>query len=303
MKRIRAVVACLCVMLLCGCASHSGNAFADAGYTVDEVNIEIGLTKPVKLIVVNDLHLQINNDEIAEDSKEFMAARVQEFTTVGLSTEKRWKKLPKLINTVDADYVLFAGDILDFNSEGTTTALKEGMATLNKPFMYVRADHDMECYWQAAPSVAEADKRQAAICDNDLLQVADLGEIIIMGVNFTQNNITEATLERIKEVMSMGKPVVVLTHIPVGQWQGTELQDYSEEIRGGRRLYWALGADKEPNEYTAAYLNLIYADDSPVVAVLAGHLHAKWEGQVSPNAIEHIFAPCFMNNIGIVNIR
>ena len=293
----------ICALMLCGCTNCENNAFGDAGYTVDEVNIEVGLEKPVRLIVINDLHLQINNDEIAADSKEFMANRVKEFSTGGLSTEKRWKKLPKLINAVDADYVLFAGDMLDFNSEATVSALKEGMDKLDKPFMYVRADHDMECYWQEKVSHEAADERQNSISDNGGLLVKDLGEIIIMGVNFTQNNISLETLEKIKEVMKMGKPVVVLTHIPIGQWQGTELKEYSEEVRGERRLYWAPGADKEPNAETAAYINMIYADDSPVVAVLAGHLHAKWEGQVSPNAIEHIFAPCFMNNVGIVNIR
>ena len=103
--------------------------------------------------------------------------------------------------------------------------------------------------------------------------------------------------------MSVGKPVVILTHIPIGQWQGTDLQTYSETVRNNRRLYWAPGADKEPDTNTAAYLEMVYAEDSPVIAVLAGHLHSKWEGQVSPNAIEHIFAPCFMSNIGIVDIR
>ena len=303
MKRIRLLIACMCLFLFQGCTNCENNAFGDAGYTIDEVNLEVGLTKPVRLIVINDLHLQINNDEIAAEQKEFMTNRVSEFTTNGLSTEKRWKKLPKLINDVDADYVLFAGDILDYNSKANAEALKAGLDKLNKPYMYVRADHDMECYWQATVSPQDAEVRQAAICDNDYLLVKDLGEIIIMGVNFTQNNITDGTLERINEVMAMGKPVVVLTHIPIGQWQGTELQNYSESVRDGRRLYWAPGADKEPNAATAEYINLIYAEDSPVVAVLAGHLHAKWEGQVSPNAIEHIFAPCFMNNVGIVNIE
>lgn len=303
MKRIRLLIICICLFLFQGCTNCENNAFGDEGYTIDEVNLEVGLTKPVRLIVINDLHLQINNDEIAADQKEFMANRVKEFTTNGLSTEKRWKKLPKLINDVDADYVLFAGDILDFNSEATTSALKDGLDKLNKPYMYVRADHDMECYWQTNQAPRDAADRQAAICNNDSLMVEDLGEIIIMGVNFTQNNITDDTLGRIKEVMTMGKPVVVLTHIPIGQWQGTELQTRSEEVRDGRRLYWAPGADKEPNGATAEYINLIYAEDSPVVAVLAGHLHAEWEGQVSPHAIEHIFAPCFSNNVGIVNIR
>ena len=303
MNKIRVAVICICILLLCGCNNFGNNAFSDAGYTLDEVNIEVGLEKPLKLIVVNDLHLQINNDEIASDSKDFMTARIEEFSTGGLSTQKRWKTLPKLINSVDADYVLFAGDILDFNSEATTTTLREGLKNLNKPFMYVRADHDMECYWQQNVSAEAASERQESICDNSLLQVTDLGEIIIMGVNFSQNDILEGTPEEIRKVMTMGKPVIVLTHVPVGQWQGTELETYSESVRDNRRLYWAQGADKEPNIYTAEFLNMIYAEDSPVVAVLAGHLHAKWEGQVSPKAIEHIFAPCFMNNIGIVNIQ
>ena len=303
MRRIRLLIICVCLFLFQGCTNCENNALGDAGYIIDNVNLEVGLTKPVRLIVINDLHLQINNDEIAADQKEFMSNRVNEFTAGGLSTEKRWKKLPKLINAVDADYVLFAGDILDFNSNATTATLKEGLDKLDKPYMYVRADHDMECYWQENVSPQDAEVRQAAVCDNDYLQVQDLGEIIIMGVNFTQNNITEETLERIREVMSMGKPVVVLTHIPIGQWQGTELQSRSEEVRDGRRLYWAPGADKEPNDITAAYIDLIYAEDSPVVAVLAGHLHAKWEGQVSPNAIEHIFAPCYAGNVGIVEIH
>ena len=303
MKKISAVLICILLLLMCGCTGSENNAFGDAGYTIDEVNIEVGLEKPLRLIVINDLHLQINNDEIAADQKEFMIGRVSEFATGGLTTEERWKTLPKLINAVDSDCILFAGDILDFNSEATTSALKSGMDKLNKPFMYVRADHDMECYWQAEQSPEEAYKRQASICDNSEIQVMDLGEIIIMGVNFTQNNISENALGKVREVMAMGKPVVILTHIPIGQWQGNELQTYSESVRNNRRLYWAPGADKEPDTNTAAYLEMVYAEDSPVVAVFAGHLHAKWEGQVSPNAIEHIFAPCFMNNVGIVNIK
>ena len=303
MKRIRLLIICICLFLFQGCTNCENNAFGDAGYTIDEVDLEAGLTKPVRLIVINDVHIQINNDEVAVNQKEFMTNRVKEFTYNGLSTEKRWKKLPKLINDVDADYVLFAGDILDFNSKATTAALKDGLDKLNKPYMYVRADHDMECYWQTDQSYWDAVARQSAVCDNESLQVKDLGEIIIMGVNFSQNNVSEETLEKMKEVMNLGKPVVVLTHVPVGQWQGTDLQTYSDSVRDWRRLYWAPGAYCEPNDTTSAYLELIYAEDSPVIAVLAGHLHAKWEGQVSPNAIEHIFAPCFSSNVGIVNIR
>ena len=293
----------LCLLFMCGCANCENGAFGDAGYTVDEVNLEVGLKKPIKLIVVNDLHLQINNDEIAPDQKEFMTNRVQEFATDGLTTEKRWKKLPALINKEEADYVLFVGDMLDFNSEATTSALREGVEKFNKPLLYVRADHDIENYWQPTNDWVKSMERQASISDNSALIVAELEEIILMGVNYSQNDITEETLEQIKDVMGRGKPVIVVMHIPIGQDEGTELQARSEEVRGGRHLYIGRGGDKEPNNYTAAFIDMIYAEDSPVVAVLTGHLHAKWEGNVSKNAIEHIFAPCYMNNIGIVNIH
>ena len=303
MKRIRIALAAIFFLLLCGCSNCENGPFGDAGYTVDEVNLEIGLSKPVKLVVVNDLHLQINNDEIVEDQRDYMKNRIAEFSVGGVTTEKRWKKLPALINKEEADYVLFVGDMLDFNSVATTTALKEGVEKIESPLLYVRADHDIENYWQPASDYWASMEKQSAISDNSALIVKELDEIVLMGVNYSQNNISAETLKEAEAVMSLGKPVIVVIHVPIGQSEGTELQAYSEEVRDGRRLYWAPGASNEPNADTLALMNLIYADDSPVVAVFAGHLHAKWEGKVSKNAIEHIFAPCFMNNIGIVNIR
>ncbi|MBR6308333.1 MAG: metallophosphoesterase [Lachnospiraceae bacterium] len=303
MRRIKAILACACLLLMCACTNCENGAFGDAGYTVDEVNLKVGLDKPIKLIVINDLHLQINNDEISLTEKETMTARVKDFTTGGLTTEKRWKKLPALINKEDADYVLFAGDMLDFNSEATVSALREGVEKIEKPLMYVRADHDIENYWQDSSDYWKSVERQSSISDNSALIVAELDEIILMGINYSQNNVSRGTVDAAREIMSRGKPVIVVTHVPIGQETGTELQTYSEEVRGGRRLYWAPGASNEPNAEMAELLGMIYADDSPVVAVLAGHLHAKWEGKVSENAIEHIFAPCFQGNVGIVNIE
>ena len=57
------------MLLMCACTNCENGAFGDAGYTVDEVNLKVGLDKPIKLIVINDLHLQINNDEISLTEK------------------------------------------------------------------------------------------------------------------------------------------------------------------------------------------------------------------------------------------
>ena len=49
-------------------------------------------------------------------------------------------------------------------------------------------------------------------------------------------------------------------------------------------------------------MDLIYAEDSPVKEVLAGHLHFTWDGQLTENTKEHVFAPAYPGNIGVVRV-
>lgn len=303
MKRFLGVLFCVFLFITAGCGNtDEGRYLKKDGYNIDYVTLEAGIEKPVRLVVVNDLHLQINNEEISEENREFMTARVNEFATGGVTTEKRWERLPKLINKTEADYVAFIGDIADFNSIATTEALKKGFSELNKPYMYLRADHDIEAYWQNSADYTTLLTRQAEICDFKEVFVEELDEIVLVGINMSQNNISEDTYLVVKEAMEIGKPVIILTHVPVAQMEGGELQSFSEQVRDGRRLYWGHGA-MEPSPATECLLNDIYAEDSPVVAVLAAHIHGSIEVFVNENVVEHVFAPCYLGNIGIVTIE
>lgn len=303
MKRLLACVLATILLGTCGCSGISGEQRLEkAGYTIDRVTINAGIEKPVKIVIVNDLHLQINNEEIAEENRDFMNARIAEFSIGGVSAQKRWEKLPGLINKTDADYVAFIGDMADFNSKATTDALREGFSKLDKPFMYLRSDHDFEGYWQENSDYATLFSRQAEVCDFDEVYVEELDEVVLVGINMSQNNISQTAFESFKSTLSIGKPVIVFTHVPFAQNEGDELKNFSEKVRDGRRLYWGSGAI-EPSELTQRFMDIIYLEDSPVVAVFAAHLHDSTEVNVSSNAIEHIFAPCYMGNIGIVTIE
>lgn len=303
MRKIVAVLFTVALLSLSGCAGADGKGYAEReGYNVDYVTLDVGIEKPVRIVVINDLHLQINNEEISEENREFMTSRVNEFSTGGLTTEKRWERLPKLINKTEADYVAFIGDIADFNSEATTSALKEGYSKLNKPFMYLRADHDFEGYWQPSTDYSTLVARQADICDFNDVYVDELEEIVLVGINMSQNNISDEACQKVKKAMEIGKPVIILTHVPIAQMDGEELRTFSEQVRDGRRLYWGHGA-MEPSATTESFLNVIYAEDSPVVAVLAAHLHDSVEVFINENVVEHVFAPCYKGNIGIVTIE
>lgn len=292
-RLLPAILSVSFLFILSGC-----NFFVS--YNSDETEIQIGIGKEYKIVFVNDLHMQINTDEIAEDQKELISARIKDFSFDGLSTEDSWRCIPQVINRMDADFVIFGGDILDYCSEANAEALKKGLSELDVPYMYLRSDHDVEPYWLKDVDLARCTELQNGIAKNDAIMWEDLGEIIILGINYSQNNISEEALNIAKTVFEMEKPIIVATHIPFDQAEEIELKEFSEEVRDGRHLYWGIEGEKYPNENTMELMNMIYSEDSPVVAVLAGHLHERWEGILSNNTIEHVFAPCYKGNIGVV---
>ena len=269
----------------------------------DIVKLDLdGVSKHYKILIVNDTHVQINNDEVADENKDFMANRIVEFTNGELSTYDRWQKLPKTLDSYNADLIVFAGDIVDFCSKANTEAIKEGFDKLKTPYIYIRSDHDTEPYWLSYQDANLAKEYQDAVTVNTDVLYADLGEICVLCINNSNRQITSEMLDTMNAVFEKGKPVLLVTHIPIEPESDTGLMEYSEEVRGGRHLYWGPTGEAEPDEITSKFINILYSEESNVKAVFAAHLHARWEGEFSDNAIEHVFAPAFQGNIGVVEV-
>ena len=67
--------------------------------------------------------------------------------------------------------------------------------------------------------------------------------------------------------------------------------------------YWSDASEQyKPNNITKQYLDMIYSEDTMVEQVLAGHLHESWDGMLTQQVPQHIFAPAFRGNIGIIHI-
>ena len=50
-----------------------------------------------------------------------------------------------------------------------------------------------------------------------------------------------------------------------------------------------------------SYLDFIFREDTQVKQVLAGHLHAPWDGMITDQLREHIFSPAFSGTIGVIH--
>lgn len=102
----------------------------------------------------------------------------------------------------------------------------------------------------------------------------------------------------------MNKPVILALHVPLNPKMDDTLAQMSEQVWQETNLTW----DKEGTAYTAdtntaEFLDLIYSENSPVKAVLAGHMHFKNTSQLTENITQYVFDATYKGSIGILNIQ
>ena len=128
-------------------------------------------------------------------------------------------------------------------------------------------------------------------------------DICVLGIDNSTSQLPAEALEKIKEVFAIGKPIILVTHVPIDSKLDSSLAEQSKVVWQDRALLWGDGCTYEPDENTREFLDMVYATDSPVKLVLSGHLHFSWDGYITENTREHVFNPAYSNSIGIVKIH
>lgn len=281
-----------------------------------------GLEEPVRLAFVSDLHLIAREDVSEGDasegpfaidpaSRETIARRDQFFARGGMTAEEYWAQLAPQLDTLDADAVLLGADMLDFITPAAAASLQEGLEKIRTPMLYVRADHDTGLwYCGGAASEEDAAALQDTLADNRDIMVLELSGLKVIGINNSTSQISADALYWLGYELSVcrdeGTPAVILTHVPFAPQKDTGLAKASEEAWDGRRLYWGQDAWHVPDSNTAEILELLYAEDSPVIAVLSGHLHFGYEGELADNAVhtvQYVCEPAFEHRITVFTIQ
>lgn len=279
------------------------NGLADTlkekGYEVtpctDGVVIEIpGLSDSFEFVVSNDLQLIVPDDEVGDEYKELVAQRRQELTgATGTYASDLWLDMAKKIDGENADLVVFAGDMVDYASKTNIQLLKQGMDLIREPIVYIRSDHDYSRHYTAdALSENEVDTLQSELLENPDLWDIEYPEFILLGINNSWQDISKETLSKIKNIVGKNKPIVVITHVPYDSPIDSSLREASYANRNHYNM-WGVGDRYEPDENTAAFMELLYDENSPVVAVIAAHLHFPYEVNLSSKVKEYICAPSY----------
>ena len=279
------------------------------GLTFENITLEVeGLKRDYVFLWIADLHVIAEDlGEVAPDDLETVLARREKAfrnPQSKMTSLQIWQELVPCVNQSRADAVLFGGDICDFGSLSNIQVIKNGLAQLQKAFLYARADHDIAPWWLAERKTDEVNALEHSIDGNEPIQVLEAEDLLVVSFNVSTSNLPEDGLRRFKQLYAKGKPILLITHVPFHSLVDPSLGEKSASRDGQKRnLTWRKGCYYSPNATTQDFLDLVCANDSPVFAVLAGHLHFSWHGQLTKRTSQHLFEPSYRGNIGVISIK
>ena len=319
----KSMLICICTVFMClaaGCTAAGGNTDADrpvADLPVhkEEVNITIpGAEHEETILWLSDLHIVGMSAGAGPEKQEEIAQRVSYSSSrEGISAAAQWEGVydpdgntdnwVNILNRENASLVIFGGDMLDYNYPEGTELLGKGFEQLNKPYIYARADHDLLPTYMGDADEEAAAARQNSLCKNEAVMSYAFDDFYVVVWNNSTSNLSESGLERIKQIVAEGKPIILATHVPVQPLEDESLDDKSREIFADRSLVWGYrDAYYWPDENTRQLLDMIYDEESPFVEILSGHMHFSWSGMISGTVHQTVFSAAFDRYMGVIHI-
>ncbi len=248
---------------------------------------------------LNDAHVITGEmDDISADNIENVQLRRDGFASSSYS-DSTFISLCSQIDGIAGSGVILNGDIVDYVSTSNINALRSGLDMINGNIMYLRADHDYGVWYSDNLSYSDSYNMQSGVIGDGDVTVWNYPEFKIIGINNTTSQISENTMSLIENTYYADeKPVIFISHVPVNSIVDTSYGETIANAWGGRNLSWGYGCTYEPNDTTKRWLDMIYDENTHVVAVIAGHVHMSYDYMITNKVRGHIFAPSFIGTVG-----
>lgn len=253
-----------------------------------EINIP-GLTRKYKLIVVNDQHIIIPDGDYAAEKNEEVNQRAASFSDAsGRTSSETWSETVDAINKENPDGVILNGDMVDFFSEANLNCLMTDLKRIEAPVLYNRADHDLATWYSDTYTKKEVrQKEKDAWCMEDVM-TQDFNEFLVVGINNNTSQLSQNGLKKLKELWREDKPIILFVHVPLKSQIDDGLSDASRAAWQDRALLWGKNCYYDPDETTRQFLDMVLAEDSPVVAVIGAHLHFAYDDQLTDKIPQYV---------------
>lgn len=188
------------------------------------------------------------------------------------------KNLLELAKTGDA--LLIAGDMSEYISPANMRCLDEAFKDFPIPWLAVCGNHDPAS--QIPEGYTYSRIREA-------VQVLELEDMVILGLDDSQRQISAAQLEAVKTMLAGEKPLMLLMHVPFST-------DGNREVLMECGEYFRLDHPQAGPE-VAQFLELIRENSHKIVAVMAGHLHFGNVSELVPGVTQYVSSQGILGNV------
>lgn len=277
----------------------------------DEIVIDLGLQDDYTILALNDMHILLMDDTVTDTWRETVWERFGSMfiNETGIHSADMWNGMSAILDSYDANGIVFIGDMIDYGSETNAQLLSTGLKKIKTPWIYLRADHDLGTwYTEDGLSAGDALRISSGIAEWQDVFIMDYKEFYLVGWNNSTSQLSEKGLTEMKSIfakaMTEGKPIILATHVPINSTveDGLKMAARAADEQGRIKL-WGEGCLYQPNDTTAEFLDMVLANDSPVQAVLAGHLHIKHTAKLNERITEYVLDKSFSGNIGVIRIK
>lgn len=253
-----------------------------SGLNIVERNISISnISREYEFLYIADTHAVASSmDELPAWNTTTDSRREMFKNALGVESRAQFETWINVCNALQVDALLLGGDIIDYGDDENIDWLKKQLSVLQAPYLYTLGNHDSFDVINDKQNHDNA-KLKELFLDNDLdCAYMEYDEFIVCQVDDSLNRVSQTALDKFKEVYSMGKPIILVTHVPLYTENNIDFKMTTEELRGEDRLI-GYGLDYEMDEYTKEFFDLVTASDSPVKLVLDGHVHFNHEDMLN----------------------
>ena len=253
-----------------------------------------GIAGEYKLMQFSDVHLAVFDElstpeerEKAESSEACWMKLREDFTVWNSEPFDEHKRIPSrdvldkmfaLADELKPYALLLSGDIADYPAPAMTRLLRRKLADYGGRCVFVQGNHDYG--------------RDVLSCDG--VQVLDLGEVIIVGVDNNALTVSDIALAQLKAVCSLGRPIIMLQHVPV-------MTEHNREKISGFGEYFSISENSD--DANAAQFVSLERDDPSIKAVLCGHTHAYNVSEIADGKKQYCSSSALAGFVNIITVK
>lgn len=181
----------------------------------------------------------------------------------------------------DGDAIVLCGDIFDYVSGANLRFFDAALTGLSAPCMAVSGNHE------APGDIPPEGHRFSQVTSP--VQVLELEDLIILGFDNSRREITREQNARLREILELGKPVILAMHVPI-------MTDGNRDILFSCGEYFRLNHPDATPE-TLEFIELLKCSAPQIIAVLAGHLHFPNDSEIVPGLTQYVSSQGILGNI------